>query len=82
MVLSDNTGVVDDGEVCVEAVDDDCFWEFAFLVFGFACSGPFSSFFLARRNHHRIHGTVPWVVTHHQPQPWARQRRYRFGRIS
>ena len=45
MVLSDNTGVVDDGEVCVEAVDDDCFWEFAFLVFGFACSGPFSSFF-------------------------------------
>jgi len=50
MVLSDNTGVVDDDEVCVEGVDDDCFWEFGFLVFGFACSGPFS--FSARRNHH------------------------------
>mmetsp|Transcript_26895 Transcript_26895/g.27275 ORF Transcript_26895/g.27275 Transcript_26895/m.27275 type:complete len:100 (-) Transcript_26895:15-314(-) len=80
MVLSDKTGVVDHDEVCVEGVNNYFFWEFGFLVFGFACSGPFS--FSARQNHHRIHKTVPWVVTHHQPQPWARRRRYRFGRIS
>jgi len=53
MVLSDKTGVVDDNKVCLEGVDDDC------LVFGFACSGPFSSSFSAHRNHHRIHKTVP-----------------------
>lgn len=45
MVLSNNTGVVDDDKVCVEKVDDDCFWEFGVLVFAFACSRPFSSFF-------------------------------------
>jgi len=57
MVLSDNSGVVDDGKVCVEGVNDNCFWEFGFLVFGFAFSGPFSSS-SARWNHHRIHETV------------------------
>jgi len=50
MVLSDKTGVVDHDEVCVEGVNNYFFWEFGFLVFGFACSGPFS--FSARRNHH------------------------------
>ena len=82
MVMSDNTSVVDDNEVCVERVDDDCLWEFDFLVLGIACSGNFFKFVLARKNHHRIQETVPWMVPHHQPQPWARLQRYRFGRIN
>ncbi len=81
MVLSDNTSVVDDNKICVEGVDD-CSWEFGYLIFGFTCTGEFSSYFLARWNHQQNHKKVPWVNTKHQPQLWARSWRYHFGMIS